>query len=318
MDEELLAGLTDEERQALEDLESQEDNASEDDPEVTDEDLKNQKPDVDDEEEEGDDNNEGEGDEGDDDEGGEGGDEGAGDGDDEANDGADDGDDGDEPGTVTAQQAPIFVAEAPADAEAKLQEIADKKAALVEQFDDGELTAKEYQQQLDALNKEERAIERALDKAQIAADMEHQRQVNEREATINAFLTEHQIKRDPKDLRFVALDAAVRIVASQEENAQLGVREILQKAFDECVSQGLIQSKKPKAEAEPKQEKKPVKVRKQIDAPKTLANVPASEISDTSSARFAHINRIKDPEAREAAFMKLSPAEQEAYLQSGA
>lgn len=293
--EEELAGMTEEERAALEELKEMEEGASDDDPEFD--------PDA-----EKDDEDEDNDDEGDD---GQAGADGAAEGGDTNNAGDDDGDDRDQPGDV---RAPLLVAEAPADAEAQLQKISEDKAALVEKFDDGELTAKEYQQQLDALSKQERAIERALDKAQIAADLEMQRQENEKQQAINTFLAEVGIPRDPSNLRFATLDAAVRLVASKDENANLGPREILQKAHDLCVEQGTLQGKKapaPKADTERKPARKP------IEAPRTLAGVPASEISDTDSARFAHITRIKDPDAREREFAKLSPAEQDAFLQMG-
>lgn len=215
-------------------------------------------------------------------------------------------DDGDR--LAPAASAPILVAEAPEDAEAQLQQIASEKEALVAKFDDGELTAKEYQAELDKLNKQERSIERAIDKAQIAADMESQRQINEREATINGFLSDVGIKRDFGDLRFAALDSAVKVVANRPESAELGVREILQKAYDLCVEQGVIQKKS----AEPVQPKQ----RKPIAAVPNLARVPASDMTSTDDGnRFAHLDRL-DPVAREAAFSKMSPADQEAYLAS--
>lgn len=303
--EEELAGMTEEERAALEELREMEEGASDDDPEVN-------------PGEDGGAGDEGDDEDGEDDkgEGGNGAEDGAEDGGNEGSD-ADDagnggGDDGDK--SQAAGQAPIFVAEAPADAEAQLQKIAEDKAALVEKFDEGEITAKEYQQQLDNLGKQERAIERAVDKAQIAQDMENQRLINEREQTINGFLNEVGIPRDPNNLRFVTLDGAVRLVASSEEGANLGPREILQKAYDLCIEQGTLQ---PKKASKPEQQAEPPKPKKPINAPKTLASVPAAEISDTDSARFAHISRIKDPDAREREFAKLSPAEQDAYLQMG-
>ena len=67
------------------------------------------------------------------------------------------------------QSAPILVAPPPEDATAKLAEIDSKKDALLTQFDDGDITAREYQKQLDALAKEERSIERAQDRAELAA-----------------------------------------------------------------------------------------------------------------------------------------------------
>ena len=58
------------------------------------------------------------------------------------------------------QQAPILVAQVPENVDAKLAEITTQKGALLDQFDNGDITAKEYQLQLDALAKQERQIER--------------------------------------------------------------------------------------------------------------------------------------------------------------
>lgn len=215
-------------------------------------------------------------------------------------------------------RAPILVADAPEDAEAKLAEIAEKKAKLAEAFDDGEKTSKEYQVELDALNKEERAIERAIDKAQIAQDLENQRLTNERMTEINTFLKEVDIPHDPKNLRFRVLDAAVRDVANDEANANLSAREVMQKAYDLCIAEGALVAKaKAPAAADDKTAKQPGKQKTPIKAPPTLASMPSAEINDTDANRFAYLNRITDPDKREAAFAKLSAADQEAYLATG-
>jgi len=282
--EEELAGLTAEERAALE----------EDDGTETDEEE-------DDETESGD---ETESDAGDDAA------EGADDGEQQADDGADDSDEGDESGAERSQQqGPILVAEAPEKAEERLGEIKTAKADLRKKYDDGELTFDEYESQVEALDDERMEIRLALKEAETAAKIEHQRQVNEREAQINGFLAEIGVKRDFSDLRFAALDNAVKIIASKEENADLGVREILEKAYGLCVEQGVIQKKADKA---PEVQAKP---RKPIATVPNLAKVPAADQTDTDDGnRFAYIDRIADPVAREKAFQKLSPADQEAYL----
>lgn len=282
--EEELAGLTAEERAALE-----EDDGTETDEEEADE------------TESGD---ETEADAGDDAA------EGADDGEQQADDGADDSDEGDESEPEhSQQQGPILVAEAPEKAEERLGEIKTAKADLRKKYDDGELTFDEYESQVEALDDERMEIRLALKEAETAAKIEHQRQVNEREAQINGFLAEIGVKRDFSDLRFAALDNAVKIIASKEENADLGVREILEKAYGLCVEQGVIQKKADKA---PEVQAKP---RKPIATVPNLAKVPAADQTDTDDGnRFAYIDRIADPVAREKAFQKLSPADQEAYL----
>lgn len=214
-------------------------------------------------------------------------------------------------------RAPMLVAEAPEDAEAKLADIATKKAELADKFDDGDLTSKEFTAQMDALSKEERTLERAIDKAQIAQDLENQRLTNERMSEINSFLKSVEIPHDPKNLRFRVLDAAVRDVASDEANINLSATEVMQKAYDLCVSEGALAPKKAAADPAAKVDEPEKPARTPINAPPTLANLPASEITNTEDNRFAYLNRITDPDKREAAFAKLSVAEQEAYLATG-
>lgn len=220
-----------------------------------------------------------------------------------------------QPAEPKAQATPYLVAEAPADAEAKLAEISTKKADLAKQFDDGDVTTAEYQAELDKLNREERTIERQIDRAQLAAELEEQRATNEREATINKFLADVEIPRDPKNLRFQVLDAAVRSVASDEANAELSAPEIMQKAYDLCVEQGVLQAKASTKQVEGKQQQAPAK--KQIESPPSLARMPAAEATDTGENRFAWLASIRDPDKHEREFAKLSAADQEAYLAAG-
>lgn len=215
-------------------------------------------------------------------------------------------------------QAPYLVVEAPDDAEAKLAGITTKKVDLSKQFDDGDLTTAEYQTELDKLNREERAIERQVDRAQLAAELEEQRAVNERTEAIGTFLQGVEIPFDPKNLRFQALDAAVRIVASEEANAQLTYAEVMKKAYDLCITEGTLQAKQSPAQVQGKQQQQPAKqAPKPIDAPPSLARMPAAESTDTGENRFAWLASIRDPDKHEQAFAKLSAADQEAYLATG-
>lgn len=214
--------------------------------------------------------------------------------------------------------APILVAEVPEGAETRLTEIATEKGALADKFDDGDMTSKEYQAELEKLNKEERGLERQIDKAQMARDLENQRITNERMTEINTFLKEVGIPNDNKNLRFKVLDAAVIEVASDEANVNLSAREVMQKAYDLCIAEGALQAKKA-ADPAPaaKTQAAPAKQKTPIVAPPTLAGLPASEINSTEDNRFAYLNRITDPDKRETAFNKLSAADQEAYLATG-
>lgn len=223
----------------------------------------------------------------------------------------------DAPVVETDAEAPVYqpllVAQAPDGATERLTAIVDEKKALSVQFDDGDLTASELNAALDVLNKEERTLERQIDRAEIARDLENQRITNERTLEINTFLREANIPNDPSNLRFKTLNQAVIEVANDPANAALGATAIMQKAHDLCVTEGVLPPKKagtpaPKAAAP---------APKALAAPPTLATLPAADVSLTEENRFAHLNRM-GADAREAAFAKMSEADQNAYLSAGA
>lgn len=212
----------------------------------------------------------------------------------------------------TSQSAPLLVVEAPADADAKLSKIAEDKAALLSQFDEGDITTAEYQQKLDTLYKQEREIERAVDKAQIAAEMERQRAQNDWDSTCAAFLDANaQYKENPRLYR--ALDQEIRDIANSEAGKSLNGQQILDKAHANLAEAfGFSKAPAPKpGDPKPRVVPKPA-------VPPTLGKVPAAENNDTNGGRFANLDRLSttNPLAYEDALMKLSDAERDAYLAS--
>ena len=112
------------------------------------------------------------------------------------------------------QQAPILVAPSIEDADGKLSAIATQKESLLTQFDDGDITAREFQKAMDELNKQERQIELDVREAQLAAKMEAQRAQNEWIDTCNAFLESNPVYKDNVRL-YRALDAEVKELAQK-------------------------------------------------------------------------------------------------------
>lgn len=206
--------------------------------------------------------------------------------------------------------APLLVAEVPPDAEAKLKEIDSKKASLVEQFDDGDITAKEYQSQLDALNKEERSIERAVEKAQLAAEMQKQQEVNTWLSQVKDFTTNAHPEYSTSRVRWMALDTFVKEIGSKPENANLSGQEILRMAHERVEADlGAVQGNA-------KQDgTKPLKGSK-AQPPKTLAKVPAADNNDVENSKWAAMDRLRDtdPIAHEEKLMRWSEAERDEYL----
>jgi hypothetical protein len=218
-----------------------------------------------------------------------------------------------EPAPVVDAGQPVLVAQVPEGTVERLAAIGDEKKAITAKFDDGDLTASEMNAELEALNKEERKLERVIDRAEIATDLENQRITNDRTKEINTFLSDVKIPNDPKNLRFQTLNQAVIQVASDPANATLGATAIMQKAHELCVKEGVLPPKAGKTDPTPA----PKKELKPLNAPPTLAGVPASDIAATEENRFAHLNRM-NPDQREAAFGKMSEADQNAYLAAGA
>lgn len=216
-----------------------------------------------------------------------------------------------QPAEPAPESAPLLVAQAPEDAEAKLADIASQKEALLTEFDDGEITAREYQQKLEKLNKDERQIELAIHEAQLASKMEQQRQVNEWNATVNGFITEnprYNPKTSPR--MYQMLDMEVRAVATSDEfkgrTDTAAGRLILQRAHENL-------AKELGFEAKPsgKQQKVPKPA-----LPPSLHTAPAAEVSETSNGKWAVLDRMQatDPIGYEEALMKLSDRDREAYL----
>lgn len=207
--------------------------------------------------------------------------------------------------------APLLVAEAPADADAKLAAIGEKKNTLIAQFEDGDITAKEYQTELDKLAKDERAIERAVDKAQIAAEMKQQQETNAWLAQAQDFVTNKHPEYSKSQVRHMALDSFVKEIGRNPANSNMTGAQILAEAHKRVVEDlGEAPAKKVAADAN-----KPLKG-SQAEPPRTLAKVPAAQGNDVDDGRWAQFDRLAstDPVALEEKLMKLSESDRDAYL----
>lgn len=208
---------------------------------------------------------------------------------------------------IQPQQAPILVAQVPENAEARLSEIATAKEALLTKFDDGDVTAKEFQQQLDALTKQERTIERQQDRAELASQMEQQRLQNDWTATCNSFVERNAIYKDNPRL-YKALDQEVRELAAKPDTAQWSGQKFLDEAHKNLKAAFGFQDSTPapkKGEPTPRRE-----------LPPNLAKVPAADVEDTNGGRFAVLDRMSttDPVGYEETLNKMSAADRDAYL----
>lgn len=206
---------------------------------------------------------------------------------------------------------PILVVPAPEGADEKLKQIDADKKSLIAQFDDGDITAAEYQSKLDTLNREERKIEREVDAHQMAVKMEDQRLKNDWISTVQGFLaTPGNERYNTNKHLYNALDQEVREIAKAEPN--LTGAAILAKAnanlatafgFDAKTEKPVV----PKAETPAK---------KDLKLPPTLAKTPSAEANETSGNKYAALDRLQqsDPIKYEAEVAKMSDAERDAYM----
>lgn len=209
---------------------------------------------------------------------------------------------------------PVYVATAPEDAETKLKELGDKRADLRKQYDDGDITFDELESARDEITKEEKAIERAQLKAEMAAEMQQQQTVNDWNRDVNSFLDANPEYR-ASDVRYQALDMMVRKIGGAPEAAKMTGPQVLAKAHEELQKAFGVAAPAKKDEGNGKGEKKPPP---KVDVPPSLGKLPAAESNDTQGGKYAALDRLleTDPLAHEDALMKLSASERESYLAS--
>lgn len=216
--------------------------------------------------------------------------------------------------------------QAPENAAAKLKEINDKRDAIAEKFDAGELSAKDLLSQQRELDAQERAIERAKDRA----EMRHEMTVAVwQQTTVPEFMEKHSHYSENPTL-WNMLDAEVRRRQVEAEkngkdqfapsillDADKAIRKSLAKLGIAKPEADEADDKQPAADEQNKQQavgadgKKPGKP----EMPPSLAKIPASDITGTDS-KYSALDRLadKDPTAFEDAMAKLPEAEKEAYL----
>ncbi|QMV32510.1 hypothetical protein KMC50_gp22 [Ralstonia phage Claudette] len=211
-----------------------------------------------------------------------------------------------------SKSMPVYVAEVPEDADAKLKGLADKRADLRKQYDDGDITFDELESARDEITKEEKAIERAQLKAEMAAEMQQQQTINDWNRDVNSFLDANPEYR-ASDVRYQALDMMVRKIGGAPEAAKMTGPQVLAKAHEELQKAFGVAAPAKKDEGNGKGEKKPPP---KVDVPPTLGKLPAAENNDTQGGKYAALDRLleTDPLAHEDALAKMSAGERDAYL----
>lgn len=215
-----------------------------------------------------------------------------------------------EPSAAPQPGAPVFVAHAPEDAEAKLAAIGTAKSELDTKFDDGDITNAEYRRQLDALNKQERDIELDLREAKLAEKMENQRQKNEWDRECSGFIASHpEYQGEANKEVFQKLNETVMVVARM--NPQLTGPAILEKAHKFMQLDGTVPTAAPAPAAKAAAPAKPA-VPKQVAQP-SLHAIPAAQTADAGEGRFASLRGLNGFQL-ESALAKMSQADRDAFM----
>lgn len=220
------------------------------------------------------------------------------------------------PAPATAQApaatvAPVLIAAPAAEAEAKLADIETQKADALTKFDDGDMTAREYQEAVDKLGKEERKLEREIDRAKLAGELQEQASKNAWYATCDGFIAAHPVYSAATNPRMNRLfNAEVIDIANSEEGKSMGGSDILTKAHANLVEAGIVAETATPAAAKPARAAIPKK-----ELPPTLARVPATNVNDTEDNKYAALDRLQttDPIAYEEKLMAMSESQRRAY-----
>jgi hypothetical protein len=238
-------------------------------------------------------------------------------------------DDGEEEEPVKATP-PLLNADLPADFDAQMEAIASRRTeirterrALTDKYEDGDMTAKEYHDQLDKLDDElselndKRADLRMQEsKARIAHEANQSQAEQRWYSTVEVFMSEHPEITKNQTLT-QAYDTIVQRVTAEtmKSGKEPGIAD-LRKAYKQWAEDLGVAS--PEKKAEQPAQQKPQEQRQQRNVPPTLGKVPAAENNTTDDGKYAYLDRLaeRDPVKYEEALAKLSPAQWEEYSQS--
>jgi hypothetical protein len=207
-------------------------------------------------------------------------------------------DDG-EPVDSRPAPVPLIKGDLPADFNDRVTALNEREDALVEKFEEGDLTTKEYNAELRKINKERGDLEWLARKAELSQEASKGEAERDWYGEVDAFLKDHpEIMLN--QTRTSSYDAIVREVTSATMKAGgTPGRADLEKAHKQWANDlGITVAADPG--------RKPQKGPKNV--PPTLANAPAADITETEDGKFAQLDRLAetDPLAYERAISKMT------------
>lgn len=207
--------------------------------------------------------------------------------------------------------------------DSQLDELRTQEQALLDQYDDGDLTREQFEEQRRALSDQANQLieERAIAKQQVETE-------NRRwQDAIGEYRSEYAALFDDKVV--AAFDAEVRAVTSNPALSSKSFAQQLEIAHKRLLTTadayGLgdavpqLKGQEPAPQRRQTQQQQPSRDVRGDDLrtpPPTLANIPASDITDAGDSRYASLQRVIDngsPEEAEAALAQLSPEERDRF-----
>ena len=196
--------------------------------------------------------------------------------------------------------------------EAKLASFDKARSDAIASFDNGDLTAADFEERLKAIDAERMALTARQQAAAAAAETEEQAWAR----VASAWMAEHpEITALPK-AAFEAFDATVQAYTRSDLAAGQSFRQQIETAFDLFARNHPDVVKKPEADAAAPMTKEP----KRPNPPQTLANIPAAGLNTADDGRFSALDNLadRDPAAFEDALSKMPADQLDAYLRQGA
>lgn len=197
---------------------------------------------------------------------------------------------------------------------ARLDEIKAEIEALDQQFDDADLSTKEYREKIASLTDERAKIDASILREEIKQDVQKEENAKAWGKAQDAFFAKEENKRflDDENL-LVALDSQVKKVARDTKNKSMGLDEILATARKNVAkSFGLADAKpvdnKDDRVAKPERPRRP-------DVPVDIGGLPPASTEKPADGRFSHLDRLKG-DALEDAVARMSDAEKEAWARA--
>jgi hypothetical protein len=217
-----------------------------------------------------------------------------------------------EPAAAPVQVAPVFVAAAPDDADAKLAALDARRTDARTQYNAGEIDHDAYEALKDEIAEEKLELKLAIQTANISAQMQQQAAQQAWYDAAAKFADEHGYRVNPETYQI--FESVVVSVANSEAGQAMNAHQILEAANKKMVAAGMG---KAAAVAAPAPAPAKTAAAKPVQPP-NLALVPAAATENAEAGKYANLDRLQasDPERYEEELMKMSESAQDAYLRA--